>query len=115
MPPLDGHKLGYSSSSGKLSNSELVGDVPGQASMYAIAHWIYNTCVTLRPAPQNQSAFDPAVFLATIGKGRKAMVFSKKQAIFTQGEPADAIFYLRTGKIKLTVYPSPVRKQRSAY
>ena len=31
------------------------------------------------------------------------MVFSKKQAIFTQGEPADAIFYLRTGKIKLTV------------
>ena len=60
--------------------------------MYAIAHWIYNTCVTLRPAAQNQSAFDPAVFLATIGKGRKAMVFSKKQAIFTQGEPADAIF-----------------------
>jgi CRP/FNR family transcriptional regulator, cyclic AMP receptor protein len=71
--------------------------------MYVIAHWIYNTCVTPRPAPQNQSAFDPAVFLATIGKGRKAMVFSKKQAIFTQGEPADAIFYLRTGKIKLTV------------
>lgn len=68
--------------------------------MYAIAHWIYNTCVTLRPATQNH---DPAVFLATIGKGSKPMVFSKKQSIFTQGKPADAIFYLRTGKIKLTV------------
>src|SRR3984893_12714336 len=71
--------------------------------MYAIAHWIYNTCVTLRPAAQNQSAFDPAVFLAPIGNGRKAMVFLKNKAILTQGEPAAAIFYLRTGKIRLTV------------
>ena len=47
--------------------------------------------------------FDPRAFLATIGEGRKAMLFPKKQTIFAQGDPADAVFYLRTGKVRLTV------------
>jgi CRP/FNR family cyclic AMP-dependent transcriptional regulator len=55
------------------------------------------------PAPKNRPKFDPQVFLDTIGEGRKALVFPKKQTIFAQGDPADAIFYLRTGKVRLTV------------
>lgn len=47
--------------------------------------------------------FDPEVLLATIGEGRKAMLFPKKQTIFAQGGPADALFYLQTGKVKLAV------------
>jgi CRP-like cAMP-binding protein len=47
--------------------------------------------------------FDPHEFLATIGEGRKAMLFPKKQTIFAQGDPADAVFYLQTGKVKLAV------------
>ncbi len=47
--------------------------------------------------------FDPEALLATIGEGRKAMLFSKKQTIFAQGNPADAVFYLQTGKVKLAV------------
>jgi CRP/FNR family transcriptional regulator, cyclic AMP receptor protein len=47
--------------------------------------------------------FDPHSFLATIGEGRKMLSFCKKQAIFAQGDPADAVFYLQKGKIKLTV------------
>src|SRR5579864_3996688 len=47
--------------------------------------------------------FDPEALLATIGEGRKAMLFPKKHIIFAQGDPADAVFYLQTGKIKLTV------------
>jgi len=47
--------------------------------------------------------FDPRRFLATIGEGRKLVTFSKKQAIFTQGECADSIFYIREGKVRLTV------------
>ncbi|PYX05235.1 MAG: Crp/Fnr family transcriptional regulator [Acidobacteria bacterium] len=46
---------------------------------------------------------DPHEFLATIGEGRKAMLFPKKQTIFAQGDPADAVFYLQTGKVKLAV------------
>ncbi len=47
--------------------------------------------------------FDPHAFLATIGEGRKSLVFSRKQAIFAQGDAADAVFYIQTGKVKLTV------------
>src|SRR5579864_555567 len=55
------------------------------------------------PAPKNGPEFDPQVFLDTIGEGRKALLFPKKQTIFAQGDPANAIFYLRTGKVRLTV------------
>src|SRR5450755_457256 len=47
--------------------------------------------------------FDPNTFLATIGEGRKNLVVSKRQGIFAQGDDADAVFYIQTGKVKLTV------------
>jgi CRP/FNR family cyclic AMP-dependent transcriptional regulator len=47
--------------------------------------------------------FDPKQFLATIGEGRRVVAFPKKQTIFTQGEPADAVFYIQEGKVRLTV------------
>jgi CRP/FNR family transcriptional regulator, cyclic AMP receptor protein len=52
---------------------------------------------------KRQRDFDPMKFLATIGEGRKAVVFSKKDTIFTQGEAADAIFYIQQGKVRLSV------------
>ena len=59
--------------------------------------------MSLTSSARSKEDFDPAVFLATIGEGRKAMVFRKKQPIFSQGDSADAIFYLQTGKVRLTV------------
>src|ERR1700746_1171045 len=47
--------------------------------------------------------FDPEALLAGIGEGRKVILFPKKQMIFAQGDPADAVFYLQTGKVKLAV------------
>jgi CRP/FNR family transcriptional regulator, cyclic AMP receptor protein len=47
--------------------------------------------------------FDPDTFLATIGEGRTIVPFQKKQTIFAQGSPADAVFYIQQGKVKLTV------------
>jgi CRP/FNR family cyclic AMP-dependent transcriptional regulator len=47
--------------------------------------------------------FDPKNFLATIGEGRKAVVFQKDQTIFAQGDAADAVFYLQAGKVRLSV------------
>jgi CRP/FNR family cyclic AMP-dependent transcriptional regulator len=54
-------------------------------------------------AAKKKLDFDPHAFLATIGAGRKFVIFPKKQIIFTQGEPADAVFYVQTGKVRLTV------------
>jgi CRP-like cAMP-binding protein len=47
--------------------------------------------------------FDPHTFLATIGAGRKSILFPKNQTIFTQGDVADAVFYIQEGKVRLTV------------
>src|SRR5580704_2572589 len=47
--------------------------------------------------------FDPNTFLATIGAGRRKLAVTKKQSIFSQGEGADAVFYIQKGKVKLTV------------
>jgi CRP-like cAMP-binding protein len=47
--------------------------------------------------------FNPITFLATIGSGRKVLTVAKKQTVFTQGDAADAVYYIQKGKVKLTV------------
>ena len=54
-------------------------------------------------ASKNNRGFDPRTFLATIGAGRKSLTISRKHGIFTQGDPADSVFYIQKGKVKLTV------------
>src|ERR1700746_2549657 len=59
----------------------------------------------MRPAAATKKhcAFDPDRFLATIGQGRKSLVVARKKRIFTQGDAADAVFYIQKGKVRLTV------------
>jgi CRP/FNR family cyclic AMP-dependent transcriptional regulator len=47
--------------------------------------------------------FDPADFLGRIGGGRSIAKYRKNQIIFTQGDAADAVFYIQKGKVKITV------------
>src|SRR5438876_10452048 len=54
-------------------------------------------------AGKKERDFDPNTFLATIGDGRKVVAVPKKQVIFAQGDGADAVFYIRKGKVRLTV------------
>src|SRR6202162_2064009 len=56
-----------------------------------------------RAAAKKRRDFDPHAFLATIGAGRKIVSFPKKQTIFSQGDPTDALFYIQTGKGRITV------------
>jgi CRP/FNR family cyclic AMP-dependent transcriptional regulator len=56
-----------------------------------------------RAAAKKGRDFDPLAFLATIGEGRNFVLFPKKQTIFAQGDPSDAVFYIQTGKVRLTV------------
>ena len=47
--------------------------------------------------------FDPKAFLAIAEKGKTLSDYRKDFTVFLQGDPADAIFYIQKGKIKLTV------------
>jgi CRP-like cAMP-binding protein len=50
-----------------------------------------------------QSTFDCAKFLASAGFGRRIVELAPKEAFFSQGDAADTVFYLQTGRAKLTV------------
>src|SRR5436853_3111158 len=54
-------------------------------------------------AAKKFSKFDAKIFRAIIDGGRKIAAFPKKQTIFVQGDPSDAVFYIQKGKVKLTV------------
>ncbi|HZE26826.1 MAG TPA: Crp/Fnr family transcriptional regulator [Terriglobales bacterium] len=54
-------------------------------------------------SPSKTRPFDPKSFLAQSGLGRTVLQYRKKQAIFVQGDPADAVFYIQKGRAKLTV------------
>jgi len=48
-------------------------------------------------------SFDPQVFLATVGAARTITECPKDYKIFSQGDPADAVFYIQQGRVKLKV------------
>ena len=53
--------------------------------------------------PSTNRNFDVKQFLATIGEGRKIVRARKKQRVYEQGAPCEALFYIQKGKVRLTV------------
>ncbi|MGE0644364.1 MAG: Crp/Fnr family transcriptional regulator [Nitrospira sp.] len=49
------------------------------------------------------TGFNLELFLTKVGKGKKILTFPKKQIVFAQGDATDAVFYIQTGKVKVTV------------
>jgi|SRR5271165_1382763 len=59
---------------------------------------------TRKPQPINgDSVFDPETFLARAGLGRKILSLKKDRVAYAQGDPADSIFYVQMGRLKVTV------------
>lgn len=50
------------------------------------------------------SAFDPGDFLTKAGIARKTIELRCKETIFAQGDPANSVFYIQKGRVKLTVF-----------
>ena len=54
-------------------------------------------------AIKRRPPFNPKSFLAKVGEGRSIGSYDKDQIVFSQGDPADAVFYLQKGTVKVTV------------
>ncbi len=50
-----------------------------------------------------KGVFDPETFLGQVGAGKTIEKYTKNQKIFSQGDAADAVFFIQTGKVKITV------------
>jgi CRP/FNR family cyclic AMP-dependent transcriptional regulator len=54
-------------------------------------------------ATKRKRVFDHKAFLSSINGGRTVAAYRKNEAVYRQGEPADSVFYIQTGKAKVTV------------
>jgi CRP/FNR family cyclic AMP-dependent transcriptional regulator len=51
---------------------------------------------------EQTAVFDPRLLLAKLGVGKSKQEYQDNEAVFSQGDAADAVFYLQSGKVKLT-------------
>jgi CRP/FNR family cyclic AMP-dependent transcriptional regulator len=56
-----------------------------------------------RRAAKPTKPFDPKAFLASAGLGKTVHRYGRKEVIFSQGERADAVFYIQEGRVRLSV------------
>jgi CRP-like cAMP-binding protein len=54
-------------------------------------------------ARKSRPAFDLQGFLSSAGAARRVVEFQRKDRIFAQGDPANAVFYIQEGAVRLTV------------
>jgi CRP/FNR family cyclic AMP-dependent transcriptional regulator len=54
-------------------------------------------------AKRSKLPFDPQVFLSKVNGGRDISEYRKDEIVYRQGEPADSVFYIQSGKVKNTV------------
>jgi CRP/FNR family cyclic AMP-dependent transcriptional regulator len=47
--------------------------------------------------------FDPRLFLTKLGTGKSSQEYRDGESVFSQGDPGDAVFYIQSGRVKLTV------------
>jgi CRP/FNR family transcriptional regulator, cyclic AMP receptor protein len=52
---------------------------------------------------EGKHPFDPKVFLSKVNGGRAISDYRKDQIVYRQGDPADSVFYIQSGRIKATV------------
>jgi CRP/FNR family transcriptional regulator, cyclic AMP receptor protein len=79
--------------------------------MHTTSRTVTKTVVGLLPDKQITSSaartratpFTPQTFLAKVGHGKTTLKAPKAQLIFSQGDTADAVFYVRAGRVKLSV------------
>jgi CRP-like cAMP-binding protein len=83
----------------------------GLVNLMAMRSRIPPAVILQRPQPKGGPSmvqlekleFDAAAFLASAGLGRRMVQLAPKEAFFSQGDPADSVFYLQKGRAKVTV------------
>ncbi len=90
----------HSASGSEVYNVHTKDSVPPSGTHDTNGKSLHSNGYNVLPLPP---AFDPAMFLAHAGHGRHVVRFKPRQALFVQGTPATCLFYIQTGRAKLTV------------
>ena len=68
-----------------------------------------------REASKRATPFNPHTFLARVGHGKTTLRAPKEHLIFSQGDAANAVFYVQAGRVKLTVVSQQGKKPSSRF
>ena len=89
----------------KLGSGEIAGDIRIKRRRRPVSEATHE--VVASPADHESlngaTAFAPGVYLAKLGAGKSGQEYRGDESVFSQGDPADAVFYIQSGKVKLTV------------
>jgi CRP-like cAMP-binding protein len=66
------------------------------------AHEATLSPVEIGASPERTAAFDPRAFLSKLSTGKSKQEYQEDESVFAQGDAADAVFYIKSGKVKLT-------------
>ena len=69
----------------------------------AAARKVMDNPAKVGASPERTAAFDPRLLLTKLATGRTSREYQADESVFSQGDPADAVFYVQSGKVKLTV------------
>ena len=61
------------------------------------------------------AAFDPRLFLTKLSAGKTSREYQGDESVFSQGDAADAVFYIQSGKVKLTVVSKQRQRSRGCH
>jgi len=67
------------------------------------AHQATPSSAKMGTSSERTAAFDPPAFLLGLSTGKSKQEYHHDEAVYSQGDAADAVFYLQSGKVKLTV------------
>jgi CRP-like cAMP-binding protein len=101
LPPPD-----LSAAVSKLGNGEKAGNIPNKQRRPLAPKTTRDAVVRpvkIQAAPNGAAAFDPGLLLARLDTGKSRQEYQDGEAVYSQGDPADAVFYIQSGKVKLTV------------
>jgi CRP/FNR family transcriptional regulator, cyclic AMP receptor protein len=65
-------------------------------------------------AIKRRPSFNPKSFLTTVDNGRSIGRYRKNEVIYSQRDPADAVFYIQSGTVKVTVVSEQGKKAVAA-
>lgn len=73
------------------------------SAMWPVSGLARGEVLTASMTQTASQSFDPQVLLAKVGEGKAIVKYRKNETIFAQGDAADTVYYIQSGKIKLTV------------
>jgi CRP/FNR family cyclic AMP-dependent transcriptional regulator len=69
----------------------------------AASHAVRLSSVKMSAPTERAASFDPRLLLTKLSVGKTSREYLADEIVFSQGDPADAVFYVQSGRVKLTV------------